>query len=89
MTYAILHKIKKAKAQAVIFGGYHPGASKIVTQMRKKKMDAVFISDDGVKDNSFIEAAGKYAEGVYATAPADTSKIPLAIAAIIQSAGNF
>ena len=50
-------------------------------QMRKKKMKIIFISDDGVKDDTFIKVAQKYAEGVYATGPKDTSKNPLAIAA--------
>ena len=63
------------------FGGYHPEASKIVSQMRKKKMDTIFISDDGVKDDTFIKVAGKYAEGVYATGPMDVSSNPMAIAA--------
>lgn len=78
---AVVQKIKRSKAEAVIFGGYHPEASKIVTQMRKKKMKTVFISDDGVKDDTFIKVAGEYAEGVYATGPRDVSKNPLAIAA--------
>ncbi len=74
---AVVQKIKRTRADAVIFGGYHPEASKIVTQMRKKKMTTVFISDDGVKDDTFIKVAGKYAEGVYATGPADVSKNPI------------
>lgn len=78
---AVVQKIKRSKADAVIFGGYHPEASKIVMQMRKKRMKTAFISDDGVKDDTFIKVAGKYAEGVYATGPRDTSKNPLAIAA--------
>jgi branched-chain amino acid transport system substrate-binding protein len=78
---AIVQKIKRSGAQAVIFGGYHPEASKIVTQMRKKKMKTIFISDDGVKDDTFIKVAKKYAEGVYATGPMDVSKNPMAIAA--------
>jgi len=78
---AIVQKIKKSGAEAVIFGGYHPEASKIVTQMRKKKMDTIFISDDGVKDDTFIKVAGEYAEGVYATGPADVSANPMAEAA--------
>ena len=78
---AVVQKIKRFKADAVIFGGYHPEASKIVMQMRKKRMDTVFISDDGVKDDTFIKVAGEFAEGVYATGPKDTSKNPLAIAA--------
>jgi len=45
-------------------------------------MRTLFISDDGVKDNTFIKVAGRYAEGVYATSHKDTSKNPLAIAAV-------
>ncbi len=78
---AVVQKIKRSGAEAVIFGGYHPEASKIVSQMRKKRMKTIFISDDGVKDDTFIKVAGKYAEGVYATGPKDVSKNPLAIAA--------
>jgi len=78
---AVVQKIRRSKADAVIFGGYHPEASKIVMQMRKKRMKTTFISDDGVKDDTFIKVAGKYAEGVYATGPRDTSKNPLTIAA--------
>jgi len=78
---AVVQKIKRSGAEAVIFGGYHPEASKIVTQMRKKKMDTIFISDDGVKDDTFIKVAGEYAEGVYATGPKDVSQNPLAVAA--------
>ncbi len=74
---AIVQKIKRARADAVIFGGYHPEASKIITQMRKKKMTTDFISDDGVKDDTFIKVGGKYAEGVYATGPADVSANPV------------
>ncbi|MBI5446952.1 MAG: branched-chain amino acid ABC transporter substrate-binding protein [Deltaproteobacteria bacterium] len=75
---AIVQKIKQNATEAVIYGGYHPEASKIVSQMRKKKMKTYFISDDGVKDDTFIKVAGKFAEGVYASGPKDVSKIPLA-----------
>jgi branched-chain amino acid transport system substrate-binding protein len=78
---AVVQKIKQSEAEAVIFGGYHPEASKIVSQMRKKRMDTIFISDDGVKDDTFIKVAQKYAEGVYATGPMDVSSNPMAIAA--------
>ena len=50
-------------------------------QMRKKRMDTIFISDDGVKDDTFIKVAQKYAEGVYATGPMDVSSNPMAMAA--------
>jgi branched-chain amino acid transport system substrate-binding protein len=79
---AIVQKIRRKGADAVMFGGYHPEASKIVTQMRKKKMKIPFISDDGVKDDTFIKVAKKFAEGVYASGPRDTSKVPLTVQAV-------
>ncbi|MCW5203673.1 branched-chain amino acid ABC transporter substrate-binding protein [Desulfobulbus sp. US4] len=74
---AVVQKIKRTRADAVIFGGYHPEASKIVTQMRKKRMKTLFISDDGVKDDTFVKVGGKHAEGVYASGPADVSANPI------------
>ncbi len=86
---AIVQKIKRSGADAVIFGGYHPEASKIITQMRKKRLKTHFISDDGVKDDTFIKVAGKYAEGVYATGPKDISKNPLAKQAVEEHKKAF
>ena len=79
---AIVQKIKRKGADAVIFGGYHPEASKIVSMMKKKRLNTTFISDDGVKDDTFIKVAGKNAEGVYASGPNDNSANPLSKAAI-------
>ncbi len=79
---AVVHKIKQSGAEAVIYGGYHPEAASVVSQMRKKNMKTYFISDDGVKDDTFIKVAGRYAEGVYASGIKDTTQNPLAIAAI-------
>ncbi len=75
---AIVTKVRREKPELVVWGGYHPEASKIVTLMRKKKMDTLFMGADGVKDDTFIKVAGKYAEGVYATGPMDISSNPLA-----------
>ena len=78
---AIVRKIARSGAEGVIYGGYHPEASKIVKQKRKKRMDTIFLSDDGVKDDTFIKVAGKDAEGVYATGPMDNATNPVTIAA--------
>jgi branched-chain amino acid transport system substrate-binding protein len=78
---AVVQKIRREKVDLVVWGAYHPEASKIVTLMRKKKMDTPFLGADGIKDDTFIKVAGKYAEGVYATGPRDTSQNPLFIAA--------
>ncbi|BCR03780.1 branched chain amino acid ABC transporter substrate-binding protein [Desulfuromonas versatilis] len=71
---AVVQKLRKEGADAVIFGGYHPEASKLVGQMKKKRVDVPFIGPDGVKGEGFLEIAGKNAEGVYATGPMDVSK---------------
>lgn len=86
---AVVNKIGNAKVDAVVWGGYHPEASKLVQQMKDKGMNIPFISDDGVKDNTFIEVAGKHAEGVYATGPTDTSTNALAIKAIADHKKAF
>lgn len=73
---AVVQKIRREKAAAVIFGGYHPEASKLVGQMKRKRVDAAFIGPDGIKGDGFLEIAGKNAEDVYATGPMDVSKYP-------------
>lgn len=75
---SIVQKLKRIGADVIIFGGYHPQASRIVGQLRVRKMKSIFISGDGIKDEAFIISAGKYAEGVYATAPMDISGLPMA-----------
>ena len=79
---AVLNKVANSGAEGIVYGGYHPEASKLVQQMSQMGLDIPFISDDGVKDETFIKVAGEYAEGVYATGPKDTSKNPLTIQAI-------
>jgi len=78
---AIVQRIKQSGADVVVFGGYHPEASKIVTIMKRKHLKIKFVSDDGVKDDTFIKVAGDAAEGVYAAGPQDNSTNPMAIEA--------
>jgi len=86
---AVIQKLRQSGADAVIYGGYHPEASKLVSGMRKKKIELPFISDDGVKDDTFIKVAGAFAEGVYASGPRDTSTNPLAIKAVAAHHAAF
>jgi branched-chain amino acid transport system substrate-binding protein len=86
---AVIQKVNQSGADGVIYGGYHPEASKLVTQMRRRGMQVTFISDDGVKDDTFIRVAGQYAEGVYATGPRDVSTNPLAIQAVEDHRARF
>jgi branched-chain amino acid transport system substrate-binding protein len=57
--------------------------------MKDKGMNIPFVSDDGVKDDTFIQVAGQYAEGVYATGPTDTSTNPLAIKAAADHKAKY
>ena len=71
---AVIQKLKRVDADVVVFGGYHPEASKLVGLMKKKRVDIPFIGPDGIKGDGFLEIAGANAEGVYATGPMDVSK---------------
>lgn len=74
---AVIQKLRKEGAEVLIFGGYHPEASKLLSLMNKKKIAVPFIGPDGIKNDGFLKIAGKDADGVYATGPMDVSKYPL------------
>ena len=78
---AVIQKMRAQGADALIFGGYHPEASKLLSLMNKKKIKVPFIGPDGLKGDGFLKIAGKDAEGVYATGPKDVSKLPLNVKA--------
>lgn len=78
---SVLRKLNRTDAQILVYGGYHPEASKLVQQMAQIDLDIPFISDDGVQGAQFIELARENAEGVYASGPIDTSSNPMAIKA--------
>ncbi len=78
---AIINRIGASGVEGVIYGGYHPEASRLVTQMRAQGLEIAFVSGDGVQDQTFIDVAAAAAEGVYATGPMDTSANPIAQAA--------
>ena len=79
---AIINRVADSGADAVIFGGYHPEAARLVSQMRTQGVETLFLSGDGVRDDAFIAVAGADAEGVYATGPRDNSGNPIANAAV-------
>lgn len=74
---AVVQKLRHVGAEALIFGGYHPEASKLVAQMKKKRVEIPFVGADGIMGPGFIAIAGSNAEGVYTTGPMDVSKYPL------------
>lgn len=71
----IIQKVRGA--DVLVFGGYHPEAAKLVQQMRMKRISIPFVSEDGVKTETFLQVAGKDAEGVYASSAKDVSALPL------------
>lgn len=72
---AVVRKLRRAKPDIVVFGGYQPVASKLVQQMRRDRLNTPFIGPDGVKDETFLKVTGKDSEGVYASYPKDTSTL--------------
>jgi branched-chain amino acid transport system substrate-binding protein len=74
---AIVQKVKRSKAEVTMWGGYHSDASKIVGMIKKKKVNTIFFGADGIIGDNFVQLAGKYSDGVYATGPNDTSNNPL------------
>jgi branched-chain amino acid transport system substrate-binding protein len=74
---AVIQKVRHAGADAVIYGGYHPEASKLLAQMRKKRIEIPFLGPDGLMGSGLLAIAGTNAEGAYATGPMDVGKYPL------------
>ena len=73
----IVRKLRRAKADIIVFGGYQPTASKLLQQMRRDREKTPVIGPDGLKDDAFIKMAGKAAEGVYCSYPKDTASLPV------------
>ncbi len=74
---AIVKKLRKEKVDVIIFGGYHPTASKLLQQMQRNNVKAAFVGPDSIMTDTFITMAGQEAEGVYASSPSDTSKLAI------------
>lgn len=54
-----VQKIGRSGADTLIFGGYYPEASKLITNIRARKMDINFVSEDGVKTDAFLKQIGR------------------------------
>jgi len=86
---AIVLKISNTKAQAVVFGGYYPEASKLISQIKTQKLDVIFVSGDGVKNPGYLGIAKQDAEGTYVTGPKDVSGLDLAKKARTQYVDKY
>jgi branched-chain amino acid transport system substrate-binding protein len=66
---ATVTKIKSSGATAVFFGGYYAESGLLRKQMTDAGLKATMVVGDGSKDEGFITAAGKSAEGTIMTCP--------------------
>lgn len=81
----VVSKLKNSGADVLLWGGYYSDASKLVTQMRAKQVNTIVVGADGLKNEGFVNMAGKAAEGVFATGPFDISKAKNPPAAITEA----
>lgn len=73
---AVIAKINSENPDAVYYGGYNPQAGTLLRQLGESGLDVPYVSDDGAKDPSFGEGAGKQAAGAVVTCPcADPAKV--------------
>ncbi|HAR44913.1 MAG TPA: branched chain amino acid ABC transporter substrate-binding protein, partial [Nitrospiraceae bacterium] len=75
---AVLTAIKETKPDAYFFGGVYPEAGRLVRQANEIGLAAPMITGDGVFDPTFIDIAGKAAEGAFVTFGRDPSGLPTA-----------
>jgi branched-chain amino acid transport system substrate-binding protein len=74
---ATIAKIKKEKANVVIYTGYYADGAKFLKQLRDKGYKGVYAAGDGVLNSQFPKLAGKkQSEGARLTAPT----VPLEVA---------
>jgi branched-chain amino acid transport system substrate-binding protein len=74
---ATIAKVKKAKANVVIYTGYYADGAKFLKQLRDKGYKGIYAGGDGVLNSAFPKLAGvKAAEGARLTAPT----VPLEVA---------
>jgi branched-chain amino acid transport system substrate-binding protein len=62
-------KVKASGADTLFFGGYAPEAAPLVKQLRDAGWKGIFVTDDGVKDQSYLDNAKTSAEGTIITCP--------------------
>jgi branched-chain amino acid transport system substrate-binding protein len=72
---AVLTSIKEKNPDVYFFGGVYPEAGRLVRQAKEVGLTAPMITGDGVYDPTFVNIAGKAAEGTYVTFGRDPAGI--------------
>lgn len=73
---AVLTAMKDKKPDVYFFGGVYPEAGRLVRQAKEIGLNAPMVAGDGVYDPTFVNIAGKAAEGTYVTFGKDPSGLP-------------
>ena len=74
---SVVQKIGRSGADTLIFGGYYPEASKLITNIKTRGLKINFVSEDGVKTEAFLKLAGEAGNGVYASSSRDYSGLQI------------
>ena len=74
----IVKIISSIGSDVVYYGGLHKQAAILIRQLRNGQSNAVFMSGDGLIDNSFGEIAGTFSNGTLMTYQPDLRRIPSA-----------
>lgn len=75
---AVLTAMKDKKPDVYFFGGIYPEAGRLVRQAKEIGLAAPMVTGDGVFDPTFLNIAGKAAEGTYVTFGKDPAGLPTA-----------
>ncbi len=72
---AVLTRLVSENPDVFVFGGYHPEATKLISQLHARGSDIPMVGTDSLKDQQFIITAGADAEGVYTTGSSDITNL--------------
>ncbi len=86
---ASIRKLRREGAEVLVWGGYHPEASKIANTIADFDLDIAIVGSDSLRDKVYIETAGEAGYNTYASAPSDTSNYPLSIEAAKAHEAKF
>jgi branched-chain amino acid transport system substrate-binding protein len=79
---AVLTAIKETEPDVYFFGGIYPEAGRLVRQAKEIGMNIPMMTGDGVFDPTFINIAGRAADGTFVTFGKDPAGLPSARAFI-------
>jgi ABC-type branched-subunit amino acid transport system substrate-binding protein len=85
---AVARQVVGARADAVYFGGYYQEGSPLAKQLTAAGFTGAFVSDDGVKDDQFIQLTGSAADGTYVTCPCAPGELAGSFSAAYRSASG-